>query len=151
MLKILCYKNQGIHWYHFNPTFLWKFNFTLVQRQISALIWDISGLWNRSDGPDFREKRIDISRFLALYIFTFSQSTCYTWHVCLRTVTFRPKYFMLGNLIGGKFDLCDLFLVYHRRYFGMPYPLLFQVWFYFGTQNRTFGSRNRILLIYVKC
>ena len=24
---------------------------------ISALIWDISGLWNRSDGQDYREKR----------------------------------------------------------------------------------------------
>ena len=57
----------GIHWYHCNPTFLWKINFTLVRRLIPALIWDISGLWNRSDGRDFREKRIDISRFLALY------------------------------------------------------------------------------------
>ena len=66
--QILCYKNQGIHWYHCNPTFLWQINFTLVRRLISALIWDISGLWNRSDGRDFREKWIDISRFLALYI-----------------------------------------------------------------------------------
>ena len=40
----------------------------LVRRLISALIWDISGLRNRSDGRDFKEKRIDISRFLALYI-----------------------------------------------------------------------------------
>ena len=66
--QILCYKNQGIHWYHCNPTFLWKINFTLVRRLISALIWDISGLWNRSDSQDFREKRIVFSRFLALYI-----------------------------------------------------------------------------------
>ena len=66
--QILCYKNQGIHWYHCNPTFLRQINFTLVRRLISALNWDISGLWNRSDGRDFREKRIDISRFLALYI-----------------------------------------------------------------------------------
>ena len=49
-------------------TFLWKINFTLVRRLMSALIWDISGLWNRSDVPDYREKRIVISRFLALYI-----------------------------------------------------------------------------------
>ena len=67
--QILCYKNQGIHWYHCNPTFLWQINFTLVWRLISALIWDISGLWNRSDGRDYREKRIVISRFLALYKF----------------------------------------------------------------------------------
>ena len=66
--QILCYKNQGIHWYHCNPIFLWKINFTLVRRLISALIWDISGLSNRSDGRDYREKRIVISRFLALYI-----------------------------------------------------------------------------------
>ena len=65
---ILCYKNQGIHWYHCNPTFLWKTNFRLVRRLISALIWDISGQWNRSDGQDFREKLIVFSRFLALYI-----------------------------------------------------------------------------------
>ena len=69
--QILCYENQGIHWYHCNPTFLWQINFRLVRRLISALIWDISGLWNRSDGRDFREKRIDISRFLALYMFPF--------------------------------------------------------------------------------
>ena len=68
--EILCYKNQGIHWYHCNPTFLWKINFTLVRRLILALIWDISGLGNRSesDGRDFREKRIGISRFLTPYI-----------------------------------------------------------------------------------
>ena len=65
--QILCYKNQGIHWYHCNPTFLWQINFRLVRRLISALIWDISGLWNRSDSRDYREKRIAISRFLALY------------------------------------------------------------------------------------
>ena len=65
--QILCYKNQGIHWYHCNPTFLWQINFRLVRRLISALIWDISGLWNRSDGRDYREKRIVISRFLVLY------------------------------------------------------------------------------------
>ena len=40
----------------------------LVRSRISALIWDISGLWNRSDGRDYREKRIVISRFLALYM-----------------------------------------------------------------------------------
>ena len=68
MAQILCYKKSGIHWYHCNPTFLWKINFTLVRRLISALIWDISGLWNRSDGRDFREKRIVISRFLTPYI-----------------------------------------------------------------------------------
>ena len=67
--QILCYKNQGIHWYHCNPTFLWKINFTLVRRLISALLWDISGLWNRSDGRDFREKLIDMSRFLTPYIY----------------------------------------------------------------------------------
>ena len=66
--QILCYKKSGIHWYHWHPTFLWKFNFTLVRRLISALIWDISGLWNRSDGQDFRERRNVFSRFLALYI-----------------------------------------------------------------------------------
>ena len=59
--QILCYKKSGIHWYHCNPTFLW-------QRLISALIRDISGLCNRSDGRDFREKRIGVSRFLMLYI-----------------------------------------------------------------------------------
>ena len=53
--QILCYKNQGIH-------------STLVQRLISALIWDISGLWNRSDSRDYREKRIAISRFLTPYL-----------------------------------------------------------------------------------
>ena len=30
-------------------------------------IWDISGLWNRSDGRDFREKLIAFSSFLTLY------------------------------------------------------------------------------------
>ena len=69
LLKILCYKNQGIHWYHCHPSFLWKINFRLVRRLISALIWDISGLWNRSDGQNFREKRIVFPRFLALYIY----------------------------------------------------------------------------------
>ena len=64
---ILCYKNQGIHWYPFHPTFLWKINFTLVRRLISDLIWDISGHWNRSDGRDFREKRIVFPRFLTPY------------------------------------------------------------------------------------
>ena len=66
--QILCYKKSGIHWYHWYPAFLWKFNFTLVRRLNSALNWDISGLWNRSDGRDYREKRIVISRFLPLYI-----------------------------------------------------------------------------------
>ena len=61
--QILCYKNQEIHWYHCNPTFLWQINFTLVRRLISALIWDISGLWNRSDGRNYREKRIVICHF----------------------------------------------------------------------------------------
>ena len=65
--QILCYKNQGIHWYRCNPSFLWKINFTLVRRLISTLIWDISDLWNRSDGRDYREKRIVISRFLVPY------------------------------------------------------------------------------------
>ena len=68
MLTILCYRNQGIHWYPCHPTSLWKINFRLVWRLISALIWDISGLGNRSDGRDFREKRTDTSRFLTLYI-----------------------------------------------------------------------------------
>ena len=68
MAQILCYKKSGIHWYHCNPTFLWKINFTLVRRLISALIWDISGLWNRSDSRHYREKRIVISRFLAPYM-----------------------------------------------------------------------------------
>ena len=58
---------MGIHWYHWNPTFLWKFNLMLVRSRISVLIWDLSGVWNRSDGRDYREKRIVISRFLALY------------------------------------------------------------------------------------
>ena len=66
--QILCYQNQGIHWYHCNPTFLWKINFTLVRSLTSALIWEISGLWNRSDGRDYWEKRIVISRFLTPYI-----------------------------------------------------------------------------------
>ena len=39
-------------------------------RLISALIWDISEQWNRSDGRNFREKRIDTSRFLTPYIYT---------------------------------------------------------------------------------
>ena len=65
--QILRYKNQGIHWYHCNPTFLWKISFTLVRSLISALIWDIFGLWNRSDCRDYREKRIVIWRFLTLY------------------------------------------------------------------------------------
>ena len=65
--QILCYKigNPLISFY---PTFLWKINFTLVRRLISALIWDISGLGNRSDGRDFREKRIVISRSLVPYM-----------------------------------------------------------------------------------
>ena len=42
----------------------------MVRRLISALIWDISGLWNSSDGRDYREKRIVISRFLTPYIDT---------------------------------------------------------------------------------
>ena len=66
--QIVCYKNQGIHWYHCNPTFLWQINFRLVRRLISGLIWDISGLWYRSDSWDYREKRIAISRFLTPYI-----------------------------------------------------------------------------------
>ena len=64
----LCYKNEGIHWYHCHTTFLWKINFTLVWRLISALIWDISDQWNCSDSRDFREKQIDISRFLKPYV-----------------------------------------------------------------------------------
>ena len=60
--QILCY------WYPCHPTFFWKINFTLKRRLISALIWDISGQWNRSDGQDFREKPIDFSRFLTLYL-----------------------------------------------------------------------------------
>ena len=71
MLKILCYKNEGIHWYPCHPTFLWKINFTLVWRLISALIRDISGQWNRSHGRDFREKRIVFSRFLTPYLLTY--------------------------------------------------------------------------------
>ena len=63
MLKILCYKNQGIHWYPCHPTFLWKINFRLVWRLISALIWDISGLWNCSHGRDFREKGLTFQDF----------------------------------------------------------------------------------------
>ena len=54
--QILCYKNQGIHWYHCNPTFLWRINFTLVRRLISALIWDISGLWNLVQTAEILEK-----------------------------------------------------------------------------------------------
>ena len=42
----------------------------MVRRRISALIWDISGLWNPSDVQDYREKWIVISRFLELYNFT---------------------------------------------------------------------------------
>ena len=38
-----------------NPTFSWQTNFTLARRLISALIWDISDLWNRSDGWDHRK------------------------------------------------------------------------------------------------
>ena len=86
--QIFCYKNQGIHWYHCNPTFLWQINFRLVRRLISALIWDISGLWNRSDGRDYREKRIAISRFLTPYI-------------------------ILGFLVFLVFDKCDD-LVIHK-------------------------------------
>ena len=67
--QIVCYKKSGIHWYHWHPSFLWKFNFTLVRRLISALIWDISGRWNRSDSQDFREKRVVFSRFLTPYIY----------------------------------------------------------------------------------
>ena len=87
MLKILWHKNQGIHWYPWHPTFLWKINFTLVRRLISALIWDISGLRNRSDGQDFREKLIDISRFLALYlIHSSTRSGLFTiWYVMRNT------------------------------------------------------------------
>ena len=40
----------------------------LVRRRISALIWDMSGLWNRSDGRNYREKPIVNARFLALYL-----------------------------------------------------------------------------------
>ena len=61
---------MGIHWYRCHPTFLWKINFRLVRRLISVLIWDICGLWNCSDGQDFREIRIVFSRFLTPYIET---------------------------------------------------------------------------------
>ena len=99
--QILCYKNQGIHWCHCNPTFLLKINFTLVRRLISALIWDISGIWNRSDSWDFREKRIDISRFLALCkhadtiwsILTPCPPPFYTLCVCHMQWVKTSKYF----------------------------------------------------------
>ena len=77
---MLCYKNQGIHWYPCHPTFLWTINFRLEWRLISAFIWDISGLGNPSDGRDFREILIDMSRFLTPYIFIYL-SIIYTPHV----------------------------------------------------------------------
>ena len=83
MLEILCYKNRGIHWYPCHPTFLWKINFRLVWRLISALIWDSSGLGNPSDGRDFREKRIDMSRFLRPYMIFGSKNTRGGVHVLL--------------------------------------------------------------------
>ena len=55
-VKLIFHKNVGLEWYQW-----------IVQRRISALIWDISGLWNRSDGWDYKEKWIVISRFLVLY------------------------------------------------------------------------------------
>ena len=71
MEKNISYINQGIHWYPCHPTFLWKINFRLVWRLISAFIWDISGLGNPSDGRDFRDIRIDMYRFLTpYYVFT---------------------------------------------------------------------------------
>ena len=93
--QILCYKNQRIHWYHCNPTFLWQINFTLVWRLISALIWDISGLWNRSDGRDYREKRIVISRFLTPYMHLYQlvKSVLHVLTVELgKTLTNLPGY-----------------------------------------------------------
>ena len=91
--QILCYKNQGIHWYHCNPTFLWLINFRLVRRLISALIWDISGLWNRSDGQDFREKLIVFSRFLTLYHLS-------NFKVCTPLTIGRSSIF---NLVGWHY------------------------------------------------
>ena len=75
-VKLNFHKNVGCQWYQWIPDFynikFWgnfyeKINFRLVRTLISALIWDISGLWNRSDGQDFREKRIVFSRFLTPY------------------------------------------------------------------------------------
>ena len=72
--QILCYKNQGIHWYHCNPTFLWKNQLHVgTKADLSFNLRHFWPIWNRSDGRDYREKRIIISRFLAPYIYFGSQ------------------------------------------------------------------------------
>ena len=130
--QILCYKNQGIHWYHCNPTFLWQINFTLVRRLISALIWDISRLWNRSDGQDFREKRIDISRFLALYIAnkvcgykyvlsygdewcSMSKLTCKIKINLLITTSISTSYILTSNVSIYLLD-CDIYFIVRENH-----------------------------------
>ena len=93
--QILCYKNQGIHWYHFNPTFLLKINFTLVRR--ADLSFNLRHFWPMKSvrRPRFREKRIDISRFLALYIYGIRGEILFLevwWHCCLFSIdNFQTK------------------------------------------------------------
>ena len=90
--QILCYKNQEIHWYHCNPTFLWKINFRLVWRLISALIWNISGLWTCSDCRDYR---IVISRFLAPYLHIYylqAFTHVYWWQQVTHVIFVRYKF-----------------------------------------------------------
>ena len=90
---ILCYKNQGIHWYPCHPTFLWKINFTLVRRLILALNWDISGQWNHSDGRDYRQKRIVISRFLTTKNRPYAHRNWIFWQNLLKGT--EDEYFII--------------------------------------------------------
>ena len=143
--QILCYKNQGIHWYHCNPTFLWQINFRLVRRLISALIWDISGLWNRSDSRDYREKRIAISRFLALYIiyFVFSTHTkrLYAYYAFVLFILADHKCFCTHKLEHPIFSHY-FFIIYSKKYIewnkimiyeyqGLTFQICSVVWFHF--------------------
>ena len=108
---MLCYKNQGIHWYPCHPTFLWTINFRLEWRLISAFIWDISGLGNPSDGRDFREIRIDMSRFLTPYNF---------WTVvsCFYRSSVDSRFLLLTN----KLDNFRDFFMYETNFGSLKFP-----------------------------
>ena len=79
-----------------------------------ALIWDISGLWNRSHGRDYREKRIVISRFLVLY------TVRTVWWNLLPSKS-KVKYWYL-YLLCSQQNLCDpLQVSYFMRQFKMQF------------------------------
>ena len=103
--QIFCYKNREsidiiaiLHFYK-------KIIFMLVRRLISALIWDISGLWNRSYGRDYREKRNVISRFLTPYYVMRHMNfppICYlTVRITDFWLVFQIKYFEINCIISN--------------------------------------------------